>query len=415
MLEEIDPEVAELVRRERARQESTINLIASENYPSSATLEAQCNILVSKAVEGYPGKRYFGGCSFVDAVENLAIDRAKKLFGAEHANVQCITGTQANYAVYLAMLEVGDTVLAMDPIHGGHLSQGNPINLSGRIFSFIHYGVDPETERINYDTLSEIAERHQPKMIIAGGSACPREIDFKAFRKVAEDVNAYFLVDMAHIAGLIVAGIHQDPIPHADFITSSTHKTLRGPRGGGLILCRKKYAEKIDRAVFPGLQSAPLMYVIAGRAVLFKEAMSLSFRKYQKRTVENAKTLAEELMKRGFKLVTDGTDTHLMLLDLTNKGMSGRKAQSILDSVGIVANKNTIPFDKRRPYYASGIRIGTPALTTRGMKEDEMREIAEMIDLILNDPDDGDIKHKVGSQVKNLTDKFPLFSKEWQN
>jgi len=411
-LKEVDPEIAELIELEQKRQGSTLELIASENYPSPAAYEAQGSILASKLAEGYPSKRTMATGPHVDSVENLAIERAKQLFGAEHANVQSATATIANAAVYLAALEPGNTILAMDLKCGGHISHGHHHHISGRLYKFVYYTVSKDTERIDYEDVNRLARDHSPKMIIAGASSYPRIINFDAFREIADEVGVYLMVDMAHIAGLVAAGLHPSPVPHADFVTSSTHKTLRGPRGGGLILCKRKYAQKIDDAVFPGLQSAPLMSVIAARAVVFKEAMSLEFKEYQRQVVRNAKTLAEELMKSGFKLVSNGTDNHLMVIDLRNKDMTGIEAEKVLESVGISVNRQLIPFDPQKSNVASGIRIGTPAMTTRGMREEEMKEIAAMLSLALNNPKNESILRRVKTEVRELTGRFPLFGDE---
>jgi len=407
-IENIDPEVASAIRKEIGRQNEKIELIASENFVSKAVLEAVGTPLTNKYAEGYPGKRYYGGCEFVDEIENLAIERAKKLFGAEHANVQPHSGAQANMAVFYAMLEPGDVFMGMNLAHGGHLSHGMHLNISGKYFKPVYYGVRKEDGIIDYNEVRKIALEVRPKMIIAGASAYSRIIDFKAFRDICDEVGAYMMVDMAHIAGLVAAGLHPSPVPYADFVTTTTHKTLRGPRGG-MILCKEKYAKEINRAVFPGLQGGPLMHVIAGKAVCLKEALSPEFKEYQKQIVKNAKVLCESLKAQGFEIVSGGTDNHMMLVDLTNKGITGKDAQHMLDEVMITVNKNGIPFDTLSPAVTSGIRIGTPAVTSRGMKEDEMREIATLIGMTLN----GDFeknKEAVRERVAQLTARFPLYN-----
>lgn len=407
-IEKIDPEVAKAIYDEINRQSSKIELIASENFVSKAVMEACGSPLTNKYAEGYPGKRYYGGCEHVDVIESLAISRAKELFGAEHANVQPHSGAQANMAVFFATMEPGDVFMGMNLAHGGHLSHGNPINMSGKYFKPVPYGVREEDGRIDYDALRKTALECKPKLIIAGASAYSRIIDFKAFREICDEVGALLMVDMAHIAGLVAAGLHPNPVPYADFVTTTTHKSLRGPRGG-MILCKEKYAKMIDKAVFPGIQGGPLMHIIAGKAVCLKEAMTDSFKTYQQQIVKNAKALAEALMKRGFKIVSGGTDNHLMLVDLTNKGITGKEAQLMLDEVMITVNKNGIPFDTRSPFITSGIRIGTPAVTTRGMKEAEMEEIATLIDMALS----GDFeknKAEIIARVNRLTSRFPLYA-----
>lgn len=405
-IREVDSEVADSIVRELNRQRHKIELIASENFVSEAVLAAMGTVLTNKYAEGYPGKRYYGGCEFVDEVEELARERLKKIYNAEHANVQPHSGAQANTAVYFAMLEPGDVVLGMNLSHGGHLTHGSPVNISGKYYKFIAYGVDKDTGTINYDEVMKIARENKPKMIVAGASAYPRIIDFKKFREIADEVGAYLMVDMAHIAGLVAAGLHPNPVEYADFVTTTTHKTLRGPRGGA-ILCKEKYAKEIDKAVFPGIQGGPLMHVIAAKAVCFKEAMTNEFKEYQKQIVINARVLAEALMERGFNLVSGGTDNHLMLLDLRNIGLTGKEAERRLDDVGITVNKNTIPFDPQGPNVTSGIRIGTPAVTTRGMKEKEMIEIADLISIVLKNPDfDRDM---VKDRVSALCEAFPLY------
>ncbi|MEG0295510.1 MAG: serine hydroxymethyltransferase [Clostridium sp.] len=377
-LSNFDEEINGLVEKELDRQEYGIELIASENFASKAVMEATGSYLTNKYAEGYPNKRYYGGCHIVDEVEDIARDRAKKLFGAEHANVQPHSGSQANMAVYFTILEPGDTVLGMDLSHGGHLTHGSPVNFSGKLFNFVSYGVDKETETINYDEVKKIAIEHKPKLIVAGASAYARVIDFEKFREIADEVGAYLMVDMAHIAGLVAAGVHPSPVPYADFVTSTTHKTLRGPRGG-LILCKEKYAKALDKNIFPGMQGGPLMHVIAAKAVCFKEALDPSFTTYMQNVVANCKTLGEELVKHGFKLVSDGTDNHLILVDLNNKDITGKEAEHLLDSIGITVNKNTVPNETRSPFVTSGIRIGTAAVSTRGFDKAAMTEIASII------------------------------------
>jgi glycine hydroxymethyltransferase len=406
-LKTVDPEIYEVIRHEIERQRNKLNLIASENYASRAVLQAQGSVMTNKYAEGYPGKRYYGGCEFVDAAENLAIERAKKLFKAEHVNVQPHSGSQANMAVYLAVLKYRDTIMGMDLSHGGHLSHGSPVNFSGNLFNIVPYGVSTETKTIDYDVLSELAKKHKPKLIVSGASAYPRELDFKRFREIADEVGALLLADIAHIAGLVVAGIHMDPVPYADFVTSTTHKTLRGPRGG-MIMCTSEYAKEIDRTVFPGIQGGPLMHAIAAKAVAFKEAMNEDFNDYQKQIVMNAKKMASELASRGHELVSGGTDNHLMLVDLTLLGITGKDAEAKLDEAGIILNKNTIPFETRSPFITSGIRIGTPAPTTRGMKEKEMVMIAEAIDETLCNMNDADKLKNVKRTILELCKQFPI-------
>ena len=403
-LKMVDEEIYNAIEMERKRQNEKIELIASENFTSKAVMEAMGSVFTNKYAEGYPGKRYYGGCQNVDVAEDLARDRAKKIFGAEHANVQPHSGAQANMAVYFTVLKPGDTILGMNLSHGGHLTHGSPVNFSGKMYNIVPYGVNKEGY-IDYDELEKIAIECKPKIIVAGASAYPRVIDFARFREIADKVGAYLMVDMAHIAGLVAAGLHPNPVPYADFVTTTTHKTLRGPRGG-MILCKEKYAKDLDKNVFPGVQGGPLMHVIAGKAVCFKEALTPEFKEYQNQILKNAKALAEELINRGFNLVSNGTDNHLMLVDLTNKGITGKDAESLLDEVGITVNKNTIPFDTQKPNIASGIRIGTPAMTTRGMKEEEMREIAALIDRTIN----GENKEKIKEDVLKLTSKFPIYN-----
>ena len=406
-LKTIDPEIYEVMRHEIERQRTKLNLIASENYASRAVLQAQGSVMTNKYAEGYPGKRYYGGCEFVDAAENLAIDRAKKLFKAEHINVQPHSGSQANMAVYFAMLKYGDTIMSMDLSHGGHLSHGSPVNFSGKLFKIVPYGVSRETRAIDYDELSKIAKEHKPKIIVAGASAYPRELDFKRFREIADEAGAMLLSDIAHIAGLVVAGVHCDPVPYSDFVTTTTHKTLRGPRGG-MIMCREEYAKDIDKTVFPGIQGGPLMHVIAAKAVAFKEAMSKEFNDYQKQIVKNAKKVAGELMMRGNELVSGGTDNHLMLVDLNPIGITGKEAEAKLQEAGIILNKNTIPFETKSPFITSGIRIGTPAATTRGMKEKEMIIIAEAIDEVIRNINDANKIKEVKRTILELCNQFPI-------
>ncbi len=407
-LKESDPEIYEAIRNEVRRQNENIELIASENFTSLSVLEAMGSVLTNKYAEGYPAKRWYGGCENVDVVEQLAIDRAKQLFGAEHANVQPHSGTSANIAVFMAVLEPGDKILGMDLTHGGHLSHGHKMNYSGKFYTIIPYGVSPKDERIDYDALEALAKEHKPKMILLGASAYPRIIDFARGRKIADQVGAILMVDMAHFAGLVATGHHPSPMPYADIVTTTTHKTLRGPRAG-LILCKEKYAKAIDSAVFPGIQGGPLMHVIAAKAVAFKEALSPDFKDYSAQIVKNAKTLAQAMQSRGFRIVSGGTDNHLMLVDVTVKGFNGKQVQELLDKVKITVNKNMIPFDKESPFKGSGVRLGTPAVTTRGMKEPEMELIAELIETTLKAPEDEANLAKVRSRVEALTQKFPLY------
>ena len=406
IIRKTDPEAAAAIDLEVNRQRSKIELIASENFVSEAVLQAVGSPLTNKYAEGYPGRRYYGGCEYVDIVENLAIERAKELFGAEHANVQPHAGAQANMAVFFAALNPGDTVMGMSLAHGGHLTHGSPVNMSGKWFNIVPYEVDEFTQRIDYDKLQALALERRPKLIVAGASAYPRIIDFKRFREIADSVGALLMVDMAHIAGLVAAGLHPSPVPYADFVTTTTHKTLRGPRGG-LILCKEQYAKAIDKAVFPGTQGGPLMHVIAGKAVCFKEALSPEFKEYQKKIIENCAALADSLLKRGVNLVSGGTDNHLILLDLRSLKVTGRDAQHMLDEVNITCNKNGIPFDPEKPSVTSGIRLGTAAVTTRGMGVPEMDEIAGFIYDILTDFDGS--KERVKAGVKALIDRFPLY------
>ena len=405
LVQPVDPELAEAIFLEKNRQNSKIELIASENFVSPAVMAAQGSVLTNKYAEGYPGKRYYGGCEFVDIAENLARDRVKKLFGAEHANVQPHSGANANTAVYFAMLEPGDTVLGMNLSHGGHLSHGSPVNISGKYFNFEAYGVEEGTEVIDYDKVLARAKETKPKMIVAGASAYPRTLDFKKFREIADEVGAYLMVDMAHIAGLVAAGLHPNPVEYADFVTTTTHKTLRGPRGG-LILCKEDYAKQIDKAMFPGIQGGPLMHVIAAKAVCFHEALQPEFKEYQKQIVANAQALAAGLQNQGFRLVSGGTDNHLMLIDVKSKGITGKDAEKMLDDANVTVNKNTIPFETESPFITSGIRVGTPAVTSRGMKEAEMGEIAAIFETVLLKKDE----EKAKEMVKALTDRFPLYA-----
>lgn len=398
----------EAMHKELERQNNNIELIASENFVSKAVMEAQGSVLTNKYAEGYPHKRYYGGCEFVDIVEDLARDRAKELFGAEHANVQPHSGSQANMAVYRVAIKPGDTVLGMDLSHGGHLTHGSHVNFSGIDYHFVAYEVDKETETINYDNVRALAKKHKPKLIIAGASAYSREIDFKQFREIADEVGALFMVDMAHIAGLVATGLHENPVPYADFVTTTTHKTLRGPRGG-MILCKAEYAKAIDKAIFPGIQGGPLMHVIAAKAVAFGEALQPEFKTYQTQVINNAKTLAATLSERGLRIVSGGTDNHLFSVDVTPMDLTGKVAEHALDAVGITTNKNTIPFDKTNPFVTSGIRIGTPAVTTRGLKEDEMKLIGNIIADVLANHEDEQVLAKAREQVKSITDKFPLY------
>jgi len=407
-LAETDPEIAAAVASERRRQSEGLELIASENFVSQAILETAGSVLTNKYAEGYPGKRYYGGCEFVDVAESLAIARAKALFGADHANVQPHSGAQANMSVYFAAVKPGDTVLGMDLAHGGHLTHGHPLNFSGQLYKIVPYGVRPDTEQIDYDALEQLAREHSPRMIVVGASAYPRIIDFARIAKVATELNAVVMVDMAHIAGLVAVGLHPSPIPHADFVTSTTHKTLRGPRGG-LVLCREKYAKDLDRALFPGVQGGPLMHIIAAKAVCFKEAQEPGFADYQRQIVANAARLAAALTAHGFRLVSGGTDNHLMLVDTFSKGVTGKAAEVALGKAGITVNKNAIPFDKNPPMVASGVRVGTPAATTRGMRESEMDLVADLIARALAATDDDGALASIKKDVKKLCERFPLY------
>jgi len=407
-LAETDPEIASAVANEKKRQSEGLELIASENFVSQAILETAGSVLTNKYAEGYPGRRYYGGCEFVDVAESLAIARAKALFGADHANVQPHSGAQANMSVYFAAVKPGDTVLGMNLAHGGHLTHGHPLNFSGQLYKIVPYGVRPDTEQIDYEALEQLAREHKPKMIVVGASAYPRIIDFARIARVATEVGSIVMVDMAHIAGLVAVGLHPSPIPHADFVTSTTHKTLRGPRGG-LILCREQYAKDLDRALFPGVQGGPLMHIIAAKAVCFKEAQEPSFVEYQRQIIANASRLASALTAHGFRLVSGGTDNHLMLVDTFSKGVTGKAAEVALGKAGITVNKNAIPFDKNPPMVASGIRVGTPATTTRGMREPEMELIAGLIARALAAPDDDAALGAIKKEVEKLCEEFPLY------
>jgi glycine hydroxymethyltransferase len=408
-LEKVDPEVSQAINLETRRQAGKLELIASENFVSEAVLEAQGSIMTNKYAEGYPGKRYYGGCEFVDIAENLAIERCKKLFGADHVNVQPHSGSQANMAVYFAAVQPGDTILGMNLSHGGHLTHGSPANFSGKLYKIISYGVSKDTETIDFDEVEKLAREHKPKMIVVGASAYPRTLDFNRFRRIADEVGAVIMADIAHVAGLVATGLHPSPVPVCEYVTSTTHKTLRGPRGG-LIMCKEPYAKTLNSRVFPGMQGGPLMHVIAAKAVAFREALLPEFKEYQSQILKNAQAMADELKNQGFRLVSGGTDNHLMLVDLTAKGVSGKDAQEALDLAAITVNKNGIPFDTQGPQITSGIRIGTPAVTTRGMKEKEMRLIASYIaDVIKNINDDHKTK-AVAEKVKTLCAQFPLYS-----
>lgn len=404
-----DPEVYKAIVDETKREEDKIVLIASENYASEAVMEAQGCVMTNKYAEGYPGKRYYGGCEYVDVVETLAIERAKAIFGAEHVNVQPISGSAANMGVYFAVLKPGDTILGMNLAHGGHLTHGASVSFSGKIFKSVFYGVSKETGLIDYDEVERIAKEHSPKMIVAGASAYSRILDFERFREIADEIGAYLMVDMAHIAGLVAAGVHPSPVPYADFVTTTTHKTLRGPRGG-MILCREEYAKEIDKMIFPGIQGGPLMHVIAAKAVAFKEALTPEFKTCMEQVAKNARALAQGMVEKGYKIVSGGTDNHLMLVDLTNKGTTGKEAEEALDKAGITVNKNGIPFDHRPPQVTSGIRLGTAIVSTRGMKEPEMHEIANLIDRVLSNPGDEMNLFSVKPDVKALCERFPFYS-----
>jgi len=408
-LEQVDPDIAKAIHDETVRQARNLELIASENFVSEAVLEAVGSVMTNKYAEGYPGKRYYGGCEVVDVAEELAISRGKELFGAEHVNVQPHSGSQANMAVYFTLLKPGDTVLGPNLAHGGHLTAGSPMNFSGRLYNIVPYGVTKDTERIDLDQVRDLAKQHRPKLIIAGGSAFPRAIDFKPFREAADLVGAALMADIAHPAGLVAAGLHPSPVPYADFVTTTTHKTLRGPRGG-MVMCRERYAKDLDRTVLPGIQGGPLMHVIAAKAVAFREAQTPEWRAYQGLIVRNARALADAMLARGFRLVSGGTDTHLLLVDLTGKGVTGKDAQEALDRAWITVNKNGIPFDTKGPMVTSGIRLGTPAVTTRGMGEAEMGQIATLIDRVLTNLGNSSVEAAVRSEVQELTGRFPLYA-----
>ena len=408
-LEIVDPEINAAINQELGRQRDKLEMIASENIVSKAVMQAQGSVLTNKYAEGYPAKRYYGGCEYVDVVEQLAIDRAKKLFGAEYANVQPHSGAQANTAVYFALLNPGDTILGMNLTDGGHLTHGSPVNISGKYFKIVPYGVDKETERIDYDELERLAKEHKPKLIVGGASAYSKFIDFERMANIAKSVGAYLMIDMAHIAGLVAAGLHPSPVPYADVVTTTTHKTLRGPRGG-LILCRDaEFGKQFNKAIFPGIQGGPLMHVIAAKAVAFKEALSDEFKEYQQQVIKNAKVLAEELTKKGFRIVSGGTDNHLMLVDLRSKNITGKEAQFLLDEIGITANRNTIPFEPLSPFVTSGLRLGTPALTTRGLKEEDIREVADIIAETIEHREDKNAIEKAKAQVAAICKRFPLY------
>ena len=404
-----DPKVQEMIELELGRQRNKLEMIASENFVSQAVMEAQGSVLTNKYAEGYPHKRYYGGCEYVDMVEELAIERAKQLFGAEHVNVQPHSGSQANFGVYFALLEPGDTIMGMNLSHGGHLTHGSPVNVSGKYFNIIPYGVDAETGRIDYDKMRKIAQEHKPKMIIGGGSAYSRQIDFKTMAEIAHEVGAIFMVDMAHFAGLVAAGLHPNPVEYADIVTTTTHKTLRGPRGG-MIMCKEEYAKAIDKSIFPGIQGGPLMHVIAAKAVAFGEALQPEFKEYAKQIIVNAQTLADALQEEGFTIVSGGTDTHVLLVDLRTVGLTGKVAEHVLDEVGITCNKNTIPFDPESPFVTSGIRLGTPALTTRGLHAEDMKEIASIISLVLKQPEDTAVLAEAKQRVATLCEKYPMYA-----
>ncbi|RME41509.1 MAG: serine hydroxymethyltransferase [Deltaproteobacteria bacterium] len=404
-----DPEIAQAIRKETERQEYSLEFIASENFVSERVLQAQGSVLTNKYAEGYPGKRYYGGCEFVDTAEQLAIDRARELFGAEHANVQAHSGSQANMAVYMAVCQPGDTVLGMNLAHGGHLTHGSPVNFSGKLYNIVPYGVKKETGTIDYDEVERLAVEHKPKLIVVGASAYPRIIDFAAFRAIADKVGAVVMVDMAHIAGLVAAGEHPSPVPHAEFVTTTTHKTLRGPRGG-MILCTEEWGKKLNSNIFPGIQGGPLMHVIAAKAVALKEALQPEFRDYARQVVKNARVLAETLVEKGFNLVSGGTDNHLMLVDFTGTDLTGKVAEATLEEAGITVNKNAVPFDTRSPFVTSGIRIGTPATTTRGLREEEMRQVGAWIAEALNNVGNEDVLKRIRAEVRELCRRFPLYA-----
>lgn len=408
-IEKIDPELSEAINNEAERQEYKLNLIASENYASKAVMEAQGSILTNKYAEGYSGKRYYGGCDFVDVAEDLAIARAKEIFNAKYVNVQPHSGSGANMAVYFSVLKPGDTIMSMDLSHGGHLSHGSPVSFSGKLYNIVPYGVSRETEKLDYSELLKKAKECKPQLIVCGASAYPREIDFKQFREIADEVGAYLLADIAHIAGLVVAGVHQSPVPYADFVTSTTHKTLRGPRGGMIISRTEELAIGINKAVFPGIQGGPLMHIIAGKAVAFKEAMSDQFKRDQVQTVKNAKTLCKCLKEKGFDIVSGGTDNHLMLVNLNNMNITGKDAEAAMSKAGIIANKNTVPFETRSPFVTSGVRFGTPACTTRGMKEKEMEIIADYIETAIKNAENDDLLSEISGKVRELCSRFPVY------
>lgn len=407
-ISEIDPEIAEAMELEAKRQDYKLNLIASENYTSRAVMEAQGSIMTNKYAEGYSGKRYYGGCEYVDIAEDLAIERAKQIFGADHVNVQPHSGSNANMAVYFSVLDHGDTIMAMDLSQGGHLSHGSPVNFTGKFYNIVPYGVDKETETLDYDELMDIAKKNKPKMIVAGASAYSREIDFKRFREIADEVGAYLLTDIAHIAGLVAAGVHQNPVPYADFVTTTTHKTLRGPRGG-MIMCKGEYAKEVDKTVFPGIQGGPLMHVIAGKAVAFKEAKTPEFKKDLEQTVKNSKKLCKNLMDRGFTIVSGDTDNHMMLVNLNDFDITGKDAETVFSKAGIVLNKNTIPSETRGPFITSGVRIGTPPVTTRGMKESEMDDIADFLKQAIDNRNDDSALEQISADVQQFTSSFPIY------
>ena len=408
-LAQFDPEITAAIRKETERQEHSLEFIASENFVSEEVLAAQGSVLTNKYAEGYPSKRYYGGCEFVDVAEELAINRAKELFGAEHANVQAHSGSQANMAVYFAACQPGDTVLGMNLAHGGHLTHGSPVNFSGKLFNIVPYGLDKETGHIDYDEVEKLAKEHKPKLIVVGASAYPRTLDFEAFRQIADQVGAPIMVDMAHIAGLVAAGVHPTPVPHAEYVTTTTHKTLRGPRGG-MILCREEFAKKVNSNIFPGIQGGPLMHVIAAKAVAFKEALAPEFKTYAQQVVKNAQALAEELVSRGYNLVSGGTDNHLMLMDFSGSELTGKVAEAILEQAGITVNKNAVPFDTRSPFVTSGIRIGTPASTTRGLKEKDMRQIGAWIDEALQNIENEAVLARIRGEIRELCQQFPLYA-----
>lgn len=409
-LKTVDPDIWELIQKERDRQEYQLEMIASENLAHEAIMEAEGSYLMNKYAEGYPEARYYGGCTYVDEVEKLAIERVKMLFGAEHANVQAHSGTQANMAVYFAVLTPGDTILSMNLSHGGHLSHGASVNFSGKLYKIVHYGVSRETETIDYDEVRRLALEHKPKIIVAGASAYPRTIDFEAFYQISQEVGAFLMVDMAHIAGLVAAGIHPSPLPYADFVTSTTHKTLRGPRGG-FILCKEKFAKIIDKTVFPGIQGGPHMNVIAAKAVCFKQALEPEFKTYQQQVVKNAKTIAEVFKAEGFRIVAGGTDNHLILVDVSVNGLTGAEAEKLLEEAGITVNKNAIPFDPRPPRITSGIRIGTPAITTRGLKEKEVEEVAQYMCAVLKNPDKERLRKEIRHKIREICERFPFYKR----